>query len=52
MEISLQINNNVLKKDAKNIIMDTTPYLDAEKGRTMVPPFVPSLRLLGMTFSG
>lgn len=37
MEILLKINSNLLKKDNKNIIMDTTPYLDAEKGRTMVP---------------
>lgn len=37
MEILLQINSNILKKNSKNIIMDTTPYLDLEKGRTMVP---------------
>ena len=37
MEISLKINSNEIKKNNNIIIMDTVPYLDVEKGRTMVP---------------
>lgn len=37
MEILLRVNSNLLKKDTETITMDTTPILDLEKGRTMVP---------------
>lgn len=37
MEILLKINSSLLKKNTETITMDTTPILDIEKGRTMVP---------------